>query len=238
MYLYYIRHGDPIYDPDSLTELGHEQAKALSKRFALLGLDEIYCSTSMRAQMTAQPTCDILGKEKVLLDWANECYAWEDTFAVDENGNACWAFANDGWRKKLNSKEVLDLGFNWHTHPFFKDTPLKGGTKRVDKCLDDFMLKLGFVHNRENSTYKSIKPTHERVALFAHEGFGKLFLSCLLDIPYPLFSTRFELGHSSVTVIYFESSGKEIYPRVLQWSNDSHLYKEGISTKYQNHHDI
>ena len=33
MLFFYVRHGDPIYNPDSLTPLGHEQAKALSKRF-------------------------------------------------------------------------------------------------------------------------------------------------------------------------------------------------------------
>ena len=41
MILYYLRHGDPIYSPDSLTPLGHEQAKALAKRLATYGLDEI-----------------------------------------------------------------------------------------------------------------------------------------------------------------------------------------------------
>ena len=56
MIFYYVRHGDPIYDPDSLTELGHKQAAALAKRFTLTGLDEIYSSTSMRARMTAEPT--------------------------------------------------------------------------------------------------------------------------------------------------------------------------------------
>ena len=63
MILYYVRHGDPIYNPDSLTELGHKQAEALSKRFSLYGLDEIYASTSIRAQQTAEPTCKILNKE-------------------------------------------------------------------------------------------------------------------------------------------------------------------------------
>ena len=40
MLLYVIRHGDPIYDPDSLTELGHEQARALAKRAPILILDD------------------------------------------------------------------------------------------------------------------------------------------------------------------------------------------------------
>ena len=29
MLFFYIRHGEPIYDPDSLTTLGHAQANAL-----------------------------------------------------------------------------------------------------------------------------------------------------------------------------------------------------------------
>ena len=36
MTFYYIRHGEPIYNPDSLTELGHRQADALSKYFLQL----------------------------------------------------------------------------------------------------------------------------------------------------------------------------------------------------------
>ena len=80
--------------------------------------------------------------------------------------------------------------------------------------------------------------------------FGLLFLSCLMDIPYPYFSTHFDFGHSSVTVIKFDSfcehgnrsvsdDGKKmIYPKMLQLSNDSHLYKENILTGYQNTLDI
>ena len=41
MLLFIVRHGDPIYNPDSLTPKGHLQAQALAKRFAVNGLDEI-----------------------------------------------------------------------------------------------------------------------------------------------------------------------------------------------------
>ena len=33
MLLFIVRHGDPIYNPDSLTPKGHLQAQALAKRF-------------------------------------------------------------------------------------------------------------------------------------------------------------------------------------------------------------
>lgn len=53
MLFYFIRHGDPIYDPDSLTPLGHKQAEALAKRLCVYGLDEIYTSTSNREGLPA-----------------------------------------------------------------------------------------------------------------------------------------------------------------------------------------
>ena len=30
MILYYVRHGDPTYNPDELTPLGHRQAEAVA----------------------------------------------------------------------------------------------------------------------------------------------------------------------------------------------------------------
>ena len=62
MLFFYIRHGDPIYDPDSLTALGKRQAEAVARRLALYGIDEIYASTSTRAIQTATPTSEILKK--------------------------------------------------------------------------------------------------------------------------------------------------------------------------------
>ena len=41
MLFFYIRHGDPIYEPDSLTVLGQKQAEALSKRLAMYGIDKV-----------------------------------------------------------------------------------------------------------------------------------------------------------------------------------------------------
>ena len=63
MLFFYIRHGDPIYNPDSLTPLGERQAEAVGKRLALFGIDEIYASTSNRAQLTAKPLCELVKKD-------------------------------------------------------------------------------------------------------------------------------------------------------------------------------
>ena len=92
MLFFYVRHGDPIYNPDSLTPLGHEQARAVAKRFTAHGLDRIYASSSNRAQLTAQPTCDLLKKQMEILDWANEGLVWQEFTVTLESGRRTWGF--------------------------------------------------------------------------------------------------------------------------------------------------
>ena len=66
MLFFYVRHGDPIYNPDMLTSLGHEQAKAVAKRLSLFGVDRVFASSSNRARQTAEPTCALLKKEMTI----------------------------------------------------------------------------------------------------------------------------------------------------------------------------
>ena len=236
MIFYYVRHGDPIYDPDSLTQLGHTQAKALAPRFAVYGLDEIYASTSTRARQTAEPTCKLLRKEAELCDFANEAYAWTEITAQNENGRPSWLFQNKLYIQKLRDPSVIAMGKEWYKHPHFNTLPkLEYGVKRIEDATDAFFEKLGFKHLREENGYVLAGRTPpKRVALFAHQGFGLSFLSSLTDIPYPLFASSFDISHSSVTAIYFNENQEIIYPKILQLSNDSHLYKEGVNCKYNN----
>ena len=46
-------------------------------------------------------------------------------------------------------------------------------------------------------------------------------------------SDTFDMSHSGVTVIEFRGS-ECVIPKVLQLSNDSHLFASGISTDYCN----
>ena len=215
MILYYLRHGDPTYNPDSLTPLGHEQARSLAKRLAMYGLDEIYSSDSNRAMQTAQPTCDLLKQEKKLCPWANEGVAWREFTVINEEGNRKWGFQHRPTVELFNSPEIRSMGENWYDHPYFDGTKFKDGMLRVRREADDFLLSLGYKHIREEAAFEAVEPNNKRIALFAHQGFGMAFLSCILDIPYPAFCTHFDISHSSMTVISFEGKGK-IYPKMLQ----------------------
>jgi len=233
MIFYFIRHGDPIYNPNSLTSLGLEQANALSKRLALCGLDEIYCSPSNRAVQTATPTCKLINKQMTLLEWADEDLAWQE-FNVEIQGEFRWVFQCDEYVDLFRDKELTLLGNKWYNHKKLVGTKIKSGIERINREVDDFFLSLGFEHDRKKARYKVAIPCNKRVALFAHQGFGLAFLSSVLDIPYYEFCTRFDFGHSSYTVINFSENKEYSYPKILQLSNDSHLYKEGILTPYQN----
>jgi probable phosphoglycerate mutase len=234
MLFYYIRHGNPIYDPDSLTPLGHEQAKAISKRLNLFGLDKIYSSTSNRAMLTARPTCDLIRKEPTLLDFAHEDRAWENFSLVNDEGLRTWCFYIPKFKLLFTDPEVIRLGFDWYNHPQLKEYGFKKGVEKAYDDVDRFIASLGYEHERYTGRYKIVNENNERVALFAHAGFGVLFISALLDIPYPRVAMHFDMQQTGMTVINFERVGDYAIPKVLTYSNDAHLYKEGLPTRYNN----
>ena len=229
MLLFYVRHGDPIYNPDSLTELGQAQAQALVGRMKICNPSQIYVSSSNRARQTAQPTADALGIEPIILDWANEKYAFADLSIPKPEGGRQWLAASEEY-EFLISDEIRKLDHNWHTHPSMVERGVVG-TGRIAKDVDAWLETLGY--KREGNGYRKVGQPPERVALFAHWGFGLAFLSHLLYIPYPQMATRFCIGHSQVTVIRFWDRDP-VVPQVLQLSNDSHLFAAGVETKYIN----
>lgn len=234
MLFFLIRHGDPIYNPDSLTPLGERQAEAVGKRLALYGVDKIFASTSKRAEQTAVPTCEMLKKEMTLLEWCREGNAWQQLTVVDEQGKRHWGFQDAATIKLFNSPELMAYGKEFYKHPHFEGTTFEEGIHRIGREADAFFASLGYVHEPENNRYRAESPTDERIALFAHQGFGLAFLSWLLDIPYPLFCTHFDMSHSGMTVIEFATQNGYAIPKVLTLANDSHLYREGLPTNYQN----
>ena len=233
MLFFYVRHGDPIYNPDSLTELGKKQAEALAKRLALYGIDKIYASTSPRAIMTAQPTCDLLKKDMTLLDFCNEGQVWR-RFTIERDGRRTWLYQDVQSVHTFLDKSVRSLGFSWYEHPEFKEFDYKKGVDWINTETDNFFLSLGYEHDRERGKYKVVQKNDERIALFAHEGFFKAFMSSLLNMPYPEFASRFEVCHSGLTVIDFQEYNGYAVPKILTMSSDSHLYREGIMTGYNN----
>ena len=240
MILFYVRHGEPIYDPDQLTPHGHRQADAIAKRLALYGVDEIYSSTSIRAMQTAQPTCELTGKALQTVDWMHERHCHR-AFSVPSvpGGKLTWIWANSDYARLLCSREVREMGDRWHEHPAFRNLGFHEYYQAFKQSADAWLASLGYEHDRERGMYKiTTEHSERRVALFAHEGVGKLLLSELLDIPYPYYVEHFEMKHTGMTAILFDG-GREQYSfdgyaraRVLTLSNDSHLFRDGLPTNH------
>lgn len=239
MILAYVRHGKPIYDPDSLTPEGKLQAEAISKRLVKFGLDRVFSSSSVRAMETARPTAEKCGRELEIMDWCNEIHAWNlgsvPKDAKTKEGPWCFGFQSPYCIRNFLNPEVVALGSRWYEHPLFEGTAFAKGVKYFDFGVDRFLESLGYIHDRETHTYSARRHTKEHIALFAHEGVGSFFLSSLLDIPYTLFASHFFIGWSSLTVIAFQPDENGIVvPQVQTMSNDSHLYKEGLTTVQAN----
>ena len=86
MKLYIVRHGDPDYVTDSLTELGKQQADAVVKPMAEAGISRIFSSPLGRARQTAQPSADHLGLPVKIEHWTREI--WPELTLVH---GAAWA---------------------------------------------------------------------------------------------------------------------------------------------------
>lgn len=228
MLFFYIRHGDPIYSPDSLTPLGRRQAEALGRRLARYGLDKIFVSPLKRAQETAAPACELLKKDMTVLDWTSEGLAWGEFTSVDPAaGYRTWFFQNRSLQNLLVSAEMRALGADWFTHRFSPRRKRPRASRACGGKPTRARLASDMCHDRSRCVTSRSGPNSERVALFAHQGFGMAFLSSLLDIPYPMFCSHFDLDHSGMTVIEFSETPGETVPCVLQLSNDAHLYGDG-----------
>lgn len=167
MIFYYIRHADPVYNPDSITELGKKQAESLTERLTLYGIDEIYASSSNRAKMTAEPLLKALNKSlSGVFDWANENNLWKtltvpksnDVFPVD------WAFRTAPYTEKFNSDEIRNMSFNWYDHADFKITSFKLGITQFNERADEFLLSLGYRHDHKRHCFIQEKANDKRIA--------------------------------------------------------------------------
>ena len=230
MILLVIRHGEPVYDPDSLTELGKQQADALAKRLAVHGLDRVFVSPLIRAKMTAEPTCRALGLNWTVEDWMSEEAAWAQMSCVGEDGVRRWLFHQPDFIEHIG--DVKALGDRWYEAPCFAARDMKAGYKRITDASDAFLSRLGYV--REGWRYRIEKPNEERVACFCHHGFGTTWLSWLLGVSPAALWGNFEINHSGVTVLYFENrpSGYTS-PRCICLSDSSHIYAEGLPFYYE-----
>lgn len=221
MRLIFIRHAEPDYSIDSLTEKGWREAKLLAERTKRWKVDEFYCSPLGRTKDTASFTLKECGREAVTCDWMREF----DACVVDpETGKnrLSWDLKPAYWTKEpdlLNIDRFLETDL-------MKSGPVAETYQKVCDGLDGILAKHGY--HREGRLYRTKQHNEDTIVLFCHMGVTFYMLSHLLSIsPVCLNHTMF-LPPSSVTVVSTEEveQGYGMF-RTQMLGDTSHLYCAG-----------
>lgn len=205
MLLYIIRHGDPDYEHNTVTEYGHKEAKALSEWFDNVKFDRVYTSPLGRAKDTAAYTCERQGITPVVLPWTEESMDYMRPYAHDA---ACtYRFST--------AEGVTDFND-------FHDEDRSSALQALADNADAFLAELGY--HREGTHYRIDTDKEETVAVFCHGGFGTALTAYLLGMPTALGFVSMFMSSSSYNVLTLprHESGYT-RPRLLRFGDTSHL---------------
>ena len=192
MEIYFVRHGEPNYELDALTENGKIQAEKTSKFLNKYDYDLFFSSPNGRARETASHLCSKKETTPIILPFLSEDTAFTHYgFHNEVHNNRRWVFYSP---KGFNVLNELSLKYDWYNHDLFKDYKFKEAVEYYEKEVDKWLLTLGIKHNRENKTFIKIEGANvpNRVILFAHGGAAMAFFSSILDLPYSYVSTHFK----------------------------------------------
>ena len=215
MRLILIRHGEPDYEHDTLTEKGWREAACLAQRVKKWDVTDFYVSPLGRARDTAAPSLKLLGRQAQVLDWLHEYRARIcKPIEIGGSGKALsnpWDFFPAYWTKQ---EELFDQD-KWMDVPIMKsgngdvraiyeeacqglDSLLESyGYRRREKiyCLTEERLSKGIV---------SGGPEDDTVVMFCHLGIICVMLSHLMNVAFPPLVHSLFLAPTSVTVLCTE----------------------------------
>ena len=214
-----VRHGDPDYAIDGLTDKGKIEAELLSKRLVKENIAKIYCSPLGRARLTAEPTLEKTGLTAEIMTWLREFSPPKIRVPYSDEERICW----DLLPEFLNSLEYVYHPTRWLEEDFIKNSDVPSAYKAVCDGLDTLLAKHGYERNGYN--YKAVKPNHDTIVLFCHFGLTAVLLSHLLNCsPYSLWQHTFT-APTAVTTLYTEERNEgEVLFRASTIGDVSHLY--------------
>lgn len=220
MKLLIIRHGEPDYSIDSLTETGWKEAELLSHRIAKLDVAAFYCSPLGRAKDTAAATLKAMGREAEILPWLREFPPLVQR--PDRANSVAWDWMPGDWtpRGYFYDKD------HWLDAPEFREANVAEAYRSVVSQLDLLLAAHGYC--REGQLYRAERPNRDTLVFFCHFGLECVLLSHLLNI------SPMQLWHgtcaapTSVTTLITEERQKGIACfRMSSFGDTSHLYAAG-----------
>ena len=216
MRIIFVRHGEPDYISDSLTDTGRQQAAAAGKRLILENISEIYASPCGRALETASYTASLLGIPVITLDFMREI-SWGG-FRIARNGHP-WTLGD----------LMLEEGFDfqkkdWRKHPYFDGNVATECYKEISIQFDAFLAEHGYRH--EGSRFLCESGTDKTIALFSHGGSGACVLAHLLNLPFPYVASVMPYDFTSIIILNFPvKDGAYVFPRLELFNDCAHIEK-------------
>lgn len=216
MRLYIIRHGEPDYATDSLTEPGRREAAALANWLTAEKIDMIYSSPLGRARQTAEIATKSIGKSFAIEPWTREL----DYFRIENTDLAAWNIPGENVRHDAYRKNPA----NWESISVVDTAKMRGEYGRVAAASDEFLTRHGY--QRNPAGYYDVKDRNKnRIAVICHGGFGVTWLAHLLDIPLPLMWAGFLMQTTGITTVLMQEITPGIAsPRCLQFGALPHLH--------------
>lgn len=213
MRIIFIRHGDPDYANDALTEKGVREAKLLSDRIVNwpTGQFNFYCSPLGRARQTASYTLERIHKQAVTYEWLKEfSYKIEDP--VTGRIGVPWDFMPEYWTEipQMYDREA------WKKTDIYRSNPeLLPAYQEVCDGLDLLLSEYGYKrhHNYYVNTNKSNQnenKEHDTIVIFCHLGVTCMMMSHLIGISPVLLLHSLYLAPTSVTIFNTEERQNNI----------------------------
>lgn len=216
-----VRHGEPDYSIDSLTEKGWREAELLSKRLCALDVKDYYVSPLGRARDTAKPTLEKLGREAEVLPWLREFHGTVINPHTGEK-RIPWNLAPQYWTKQ---PELYDSEF-WRENGLFRTGDMLKVYDETAAGVDALLEKYGYV--RDGGIYRCENNDETTIVLVCHFALGMTILSHILNISPAVMWQCFFMPASSVTTLVTEERVKgEVFFKCMQVGDTSHLFAGG-----------
>lgn len=246
MKIIFVRHGDPDYKNDSLTEKGWREAKLLSDRICKWDITDFYCSPLGRAKDTASCSLEKMNRKARILEWTKEFY-YPINDPVTGRYGVPWDLVPSCWC----NDPLMFLKEEWvHSNIMEQNPEIDEKYKEVCKNLDDLLYTYGYIReenfyrmpdkkevfitstqspdNLEKIAGRQSEEKETVIVIFCHLGAICIMLSHLLNIPFPLLVHGFFLPPTSLTVLSTEERwSNEAYFRVQSMGDVHHLLAGG-----------
>ena len=222
MKLLIIRHGEPDYRHDSLTEKGRREAKCLADHLCGQDLTYIYTSPYGRAKETASYTLEKLGLEAKELPWLKE---FDKKIRRPDDRllkHISWDWLPQDWTKdpRLYDKD------RWMENERMAAAGIGEEYRKVTEGFDELLARHGYV--RDGGIYRAERPNHDTIALFCHFGVESVMLSHLWGTSPAVVWQNTCARTSSVTTLVTEERRRGIAAfRMLAFGETTHLYAGG-----------